>query len=378
MSDTATRARTAIILPGAGARSAYQVGAIKALAELLPPTAPLPFGVVVGTSAGAILGAVLASHAPRFRLGAANLERVWRNFHIDQVIRVDAPSMLRAACHWLVALMSAGILAPLPRSVFDSSPLRKLLARHVHFERIRHNLDRGWLAAFAVSASAYQSARSIAFFECAGDRPGWRRSWREGQRAELTLDHLMASTAVPFLFPPVAMGGEYYGDGAMRQVAPLSPAIHLGADRLLVLTVRPPLGLPAPPATGPGPPALGQIFGFMLDTLFLDGLDTDLDRLYRDNLLAASGRAEALGLRVVRPLIISPSEDLGAIAARHAKLLPRTMRVLLRMLGAGDGEGQQLLSYLLFESAYTRQLIALGYADVRARSAELSEFLAAA
>jgi NTE family protein len=364
-----------LVLPGAGARSGYQIGVLKAISEIVDLNAPCPFPVIVGSSAGAILGTVIASHAARFRQGACYLERVWRNLKVSDVVRDDAPTMLASGLRFLAALISAGWLVAPPRSVLDSSPLRELLERHVNFARVRQALDEGWLRAVGINASAYQSARSICFYDCAGEVEPWQRGWRSGERADLTLDHLMASAAVPFLFPPVMIAGEYYGDGAMRQVAPLSPAIHLGAERLLVITVREAHGLAPPQPPGHLPPAMGQVFGFMLDTLFLDGLSTDLDRLERDNRLVAAAGEDSSGLKRIATLVISPRVDLSEVAFRHRDSLPTTLAALLRSMGAVDHGGRQLLSYLLFEAPYIRELISLGYADALARADEIRAFL---
>ena len=372
--------RLGLVLPGGGARGAYQVGVLKAIAELLPRDAPCPFRVISGTSAGAIIAATLAAHARHFREGAISLERFWRNFHVEQVFRADTSGMLRSGLHFLLALLSGGWLVRPPRSVFDSRPLRATLQRHVNLARVRDALDHGHLDALAINASAYRTAWSVAFYECAGNLPAWQHTWRQGQPTELGYDHLMASAAVPFLFPAVRMGDEYYGDGAMRQVAPLSPAINLGAGKLLVVTVRDSRMRSAlPPQSGGGEehgPSFGQLFGFMLDTLFMDGIQSDLERLRRDNaLIAAVAGPVPEGLRYIEPLVITPREDFGLVAARHAGELPRAVRVLLRTMGAANTADSTLLSYLLFESGYTRELIALGYADAMARRDELQAFL---
>jgi NTE family protein len=363
------------VLPGGGARSAYQVGVLKAVAELLRRTDPSPFRVISGTSAGGIISAVLAAHSARFREGAVSLERFWRNFEVAQVFRADNASMLRAGLHWLFALLSGGTLVPMPQSVFDNRPLRDTLARHVNFARIREALEAGYLDALAISASAYRSALSVAFYECAHGTKPWTHTWRLGRPAELALDHLMASAAVPFLFPPVRMGDEFYGDGAMRQVAPLSPAIQLGAERLLVIGVRAPGVRSVSPAPAATAPSFGEIFGFMLDTLFMDGIQSDLERLEHDNQLLEAVGGRAGGLRTIRTLVITPREDFGPIAAKHAGQVPRALRVLLRTMGAANAGGSTLLSYLMFQGAYTRELIALGYADAMARRDEIRAFL---
>lgn len=363
--------RLGLVLPGGGARGAYQVGVLKALVELVPGDGPLPFRIVAGTSAGAIIAAIVASHAMHFREGIVTLERFWRNFHIEQVYRADTGSMLRSGMHWLLALVSGGWLARAPHAVLDNSPLRELLERHVNFARVSQALDHGYLDALAISASPYHRAQSIAFYAASGEHP----AWPEGVPAELALDHLMASSAVPFLFPPVLMGGEYYGDGAMRQSAPLSAAINLGAERLLIIGVRPALPATPTPAAGGVEPTFGQIFGFMLDTLFMDGVHADLERLRRENQLIAAAGGEVGGMRQIEALQVSPREDFGEIAGRHAADVPRALRVLLRTMGAANPGGQMLLSYLLFEASYTRELIALGYADAMQRRDELQALL---
>ncbi len=369
------RGRTGLVLTGGGARSAYQVGVMRAVADLLPRDAPTPFHVITGTSAGAIVAANVAAYASHFRAGVVALERVWRNFHVDQVFRTDAPSLLRAAFRWLAALLSVGRLASPPDSLLDNTPLRQLLEGGVDFDRIREALATGHLEALAISAAGYSSARSFAFYQSRIHPVADASHWPQGVAAHLGLDHLMASSAVPFLFPPVRMHGEYFGDGAMRQVAPLSPAIRLGADRLFVVGVRdkrPEVPLNADSASTP---SFGRLFGFMLDTLFMDSLHAGVAQLERLNRLVAQSLVpNPEGLRHIDSLVLVPGADLSAIAASHARQMPRTVRALLRILGAAN-DGSELLSYLLFESAYTRELIALGYADTMARRDDVAAFL---
>jgi len=260
--------------------------------------------------------------------------------------------------------------------LLDNTPLRQLLERRIDFSRMREALATGHLEALSISAAGYSSARSFAFYQSrvypAADAPSWPR----GVAAELRLDHLMASSAMPFLFPPVRMHGEYFGDGAMRQVAPLSPAIRLGADRLFVVGVRDRRPQAVLNADAAPTPSFGRLFGFMLDTLFMDSLHAGVAQLERLNrLVAQSFVPTPEGLRHIDSLVLVPGADVSAIAARHARQMPRTMRAMLRIMGAANDDGSQLLSYLLFESAYTRELIALGYADAMARRDEVAAFL---
>jgi NTE family protein len=370
-----SRPRIALVLPGGGARSAYQVGVLKALASWCPPGTPLPFRLLCGTSAGAVLVAVLATYAPRFRQGASALDRVWRGFHVDQVFRSDTSAMLRSGAQVLLALLSAGWLVPPPRSLFDNAPLRRLLEWRVNFARIRQALDAGLLDALAVTATSFATGESVSFIDSARPVRGWERPGQRGVNAVLGLDHLMASAAIPFLFPPVRMMDAHFGDGAMRQVTPLAPAIRLGADRILVIGVRE-RGRARLGAAVTGPPSFGQVFGFMLETLFMEGLDADLERLRRTNeLLDDIPGACQLGLRRIESLVMHPQSDLSAAAAAHAGEMPRSVRSLLRTMGAASEMGGQLTSYLLFEAGYTAELIDMGYGDAQARRDEICAFL---
>ncbi len=362
-----------LVLTGGGARSAYQVGVLLALAELMP-RARNPFQVIVGTSAGAIAAGVLASEAHYWRRAVAGLERVWANFHVDQVFHVDPARMLRAGIHWLLALLSGGLVLSPPKSLLDNSPLRQLLGIHVDCAGIRRSISRGHLHAVALCSSSYGSGHSVAFFDGVDSIPEWARVQRMGRRSELTLDHLMASSAIPFLFPPQKLGEEFFGDGAMRQLNPLSPAIHLGANRLLVIGVR------ARRAAGvvvgrreTTMPTPGEIFGYMLDTLFTDQVYGDLEQLERINQLATMAPDSVRGLRYVETLMLAPSIDPREIAAKHMAEMPAGLKTLMRVIGGPNASGLQLPSYLMFESGYTRELIQLGYRDaMEARSALLA------
>ena len=224
-----------LVLPGGGARCAYQVGVLKGLAEILPRRAPSPFPVISGTSAGAINAVVLATRARLFRHGVADLERVWGNFRTDQVFRADAGTMAKSSAHWLFALVFGGLGVRNPRSLLDNEPLAQLLGRNIRFDAIGESIRKGYLDAVAVTAAGYGSARSLTFYEGREDLEPWVRVRRKGKPTNLGQQHLMASVAAPLVFPPVQIGREYFGDGAMRQATPLSPAVRLGAERLLVI-----------------------------------------------------------------------------------------------------------------------------------------------
>lgn len=373
--------RKALVLPGAGARGAYQVGVLKAIARLLPERAPNPFNIICGTSAGAINAAVLAGRASRFERAIADMEHVWSNFRAGQIYRTNSWAMVKTSLHWLTAAVFGGLGVRNPASLLDNAPLRELLEEQVRFDGIRRAIENGHLDAIAVTASAYATARSVTFFQSHPDTHSWSRIRRTGQATELTVDHLMASAAVPFVFPPVKINGQYYGDGSMRHRAPLSPAIHLGADRLLVVGVRDERPDSEPLTSDDAePPTFAHLGGYMLDTLFSDGLYTDLERLSRINRIVEQLGETKLtgamaGLRPLHTLIIVPRQDLRSVAAEFANELPRGVRILLHGLGASSRSGLQLVSYLLFESGFTRALIEMGYRDAMAMEEELRTFL---
>ena len=379
MNGNPDKVKTALVLPGGGARGAFQAGVLKALAELLPRGHPNPFPVISGTSAGAVNTVVLASRARHFRSAVAELERVWGNFHCNQVYKTDHWTMLKSSTHWMASLVLGGWLVGMPTSLLDNAPLRKLLSSNLHFPRIRDAIDDGYLEAVAVTAAGYASARSTSFFEAMQEQEGWERTRRLGKQVELNLDHLMASIAVPMVFPPVCIGNEYFGDGAMRQATPLSPVVHLGADRILVIGTRDETGDKEPESPG-DPPSFGQIAGYMLDTLFMDGLYSDLERITRINELLDSvpDREIDMGETTMRPIdtmLIVPSEDLRELAYKHRGELPFAIRALMRGVGGSNSSENRLLSFLLFEQAYTRELINLGYHDAMNVNDELLDFV---
>jgi NTE family protein len=367
-------ARVALVLPGGGARSAYQVGVLKAIAGWHPPGSPLPFQVVCGTSAGAINAAVLASQGGDFSAATAEMSRVWGGFRVGQVFRAGALDMLRSGLHLFAALLTGGWLLPMPEALLDNSPLRALLERNIDFTALRRCVAAGRPDAVAVTATSLTHGESVTFIESSRPFEPWFRAARQGIAATLGVDHLMASAAIPLLFPPVEMHRSYFNDGAARQTTPLAPAIHLGADRILVIGVRHPGGARAECVHQPN---MAEQFGFMLDSLFMEGLQADLERLNRVNALLDRMRPgpTPFGMRHVDTMLLQPEEDPADWALAHHAAVPGSLRSLLRVLGARGARGGRLLSYLLFESPYTRELIAVGVRDANRRRAAIAAFI---
>ena len=369
-----------LIMTGGGARAAYQVGVMRALYELLPRDAGNPFPIICGTSAGAINAAVLATDAGNFRRGVRRLMTVWKNFHVHHVYRADVWGALHNSARWFLAAMTAGRLPGGAISLLDNSPLAKLLDGHIDFPAIGRAVEAGHLKAFAVTCSGYGTGQSVTFYQGHSNLEGWSRARRVGVAMPIGLPHLMASSALPFIFPPVHINREFFGDGSMRQIAPVSPALHLGADRLLVIGVGRKSVAPPPRAKQSGYPSLAQIAGHALDSIFLDALEVDLERLQRINRTLSIIPADTLAkngypLRPVEFRVITPSVPLEQIAVKHIGELPRVIRMLLQTVGGTKSGGANLLSYLLFEKSYCRALIRLGYADAMAQRDELLTFL---
>lgn len=369
----------ALLLGGGGARASYQVGALKALAEIVPPEVTNPFPIICGASAGSINATVLAAYARDFHEGVRRLVGVWEHFETNKVFRADGVSAVWRAMRWGLALAFGGAGPFNPISAFDNLPLRGLLERHIPFDRIDQAIDNGLLKALCVTACSYTTGRSVSFFQGQSHLTPWARARRLGRRQRIGIDHLMASTAIPIIFPAIPIGAEYFGDGSMRQNAPISPSLHLGANKVLILGVRREHGEVLDVQDEPPPyPGFGQIAGYILDTLFLNSLWADLERLQRINrtleLLSDSERSKTR-LRPIQTLLISPSEDIAEIAERNEGACPRSVQYLLRFLGARRGSGRRLMSYLLFERPFCRELIGLGYQDATRQREDIQRFL---
>ena len=373
------RSATALVLGGGGARAAYQVGVLQAICEVLPDPRVNPFSIICGTSAGAINAVSLACHAENFQSGVDAVAGVWRNFRAHQVYRADGPGIAVSGMRWMSALALGWLIHRAPRSLLDNAPLGRLLASHLDFGGIDRAIGSGALSAVSVTASGYTSGESVSFFQAAGSVEPWNRVQRMGCRTRLGVEHLLASSAIPFVFPAQRIHREYFGDGSMRQLAPISPAVHLGAQRIMVIGS----GRIQEPSTGRQKqylyPSLAQVAGHAMSSIFLDSLSADVEQLERINQLLGKVAPGALAdagvhFRPIRTLVISPSERLDDMATRYAGALPRPVRIMLGGIGATRRRGGALVSYLLFEAPYTRALIRLGFQDAMAQREEIVSF----
>ena len=374
--EKADRGLTGLVLQGGGARGAYQVGALKAIAEISGQRKS-PFKIVCGASAGAINAAPIAVMAEDFQLAMEHLEELWRGLHCTSIYETQALKVFLSSSRWAGNLIFgiAGLHAT--GGLLDYAPLRRLLEGEFNRERLEKAISSGALHAFCVTASSYNQGIAVTFFEGAEGISDWHRARRRGTRTRVGPAHLLASAALSFAFAPVEINGEYFGDGSLRSTSPLSPAIRTGADKVMVIGTRDTWSPSLPDEHSKATPTFGDIAGHALDVLFNDNLDSDYERMLRINETLAMMPEEAQKKSKLRPisaLLLAPSKDLREIARAHADDLPRTIRVLMKTVGAWRHDGR-LESYLMFETAYIAHLIDLGYHDTIRRAEEVRAFL---
>ena len=368
-----------LILTGGGARVAYQVGVLKAIAEFLPRHAHNPFPIICGTSSGSLNAVTLAVNARSFRKGVQYLLNIWKNSQIDHVYRTDPVSVLKNSSRWFAGLIlsSMGINKLNQVSLLDNAPMVAMLEATLPYEKIQENIDAGHLYALSITASGYGSGCSVTFYQGVEEIPPWKRAHRLGIPTKIEPKHLLASSAIPFIFPAVLVNREYFGDGSMRQIAPISSALHLGATRVLIIG----LGHSEEEQNRSNIcdyPSLAQIAGHVMDSIFLDSLEVDVERVQRINhsigMLTADAQQQ-INWRHVDVLVIEPSQAIEKIAQRYAMHLPWTIRFLLRGIGAMRRSGANLVSYLLFEKNFCRAMIELGYQDALKQKQEILAFI---
>lgn len=380
LSQQVCGSRTGLLLSGGGARAAYQVGVLKAIAEMLPSEACNPFPILCGTSAGALNAAMLASRADDFAQAVNKLEQLWGGLTSEQVTTISYRQLLGSTLKLIGSFFLRGRTIGRPLSLLDNSPLHQLLIKHIDLHAIQPHIDSGQLHGLCLTALSYHSGESISFFQAHKSQPNWHRPRRHGINTTLSHKHLLASSALPGLFPAVRLGNEYYGDGAMRQSAPISPLLHLGANRLLIIGVGN-MEQPAPPLTSPmPPPSLAQVFSQLMNSAFIDTLEEDIHMMDKFNRVAEVLNAEQqrdLNLQPISVLNIQPSIDFAALAFDYMHELPPAMRRFLSTIGAtrSEGSGGEIASYLMFEGPYCRELIEHGYRDCMQQAWHVKQFL---
>ena len=371
--------RTGLVLPGGGARGAYQVGVLKAISDIQGRVNRSPFSVISGTSAGAINASMISSKIEDFHQSILNLENVWINFSTDRIYKTEKLFMLKQSLHWLLTLISGGVLTKNPRSLLDNQPLRDLLEETIDFDSIEKNISSGVLDALIITAASYEKKQSVSFFSTSNDVDNWKKVGRSGRQSEIDIDTLMASVALPLIFPAVMINGHYYGDGAMRQETPLSPAIRLGATNLLIISTES-SGDDSKQQSRMEYPNISEIGGYILDGLFSGSLYSDLERLDRINQVIAQNDQQKVytktkEMRHIDYMVISPSKDINQIAMSCYDDLPLSIRTLFSGIGINKDNDSELLSFLLFESRFSKYLIELGFQDAMRRKEEIGSFL---
>ncbi len=371
--------KTGLVLTGGGARAAFQVGALRAISDIIYRSeCGNPFPIITGTSAGSINATVLAAYARTPRLGIRSLQKVWTNFSVDQIFRSDFIGVARNSGRWLRSIFSTDYHRKHRLGLLNNTPLKELLGRVIHYQNIQESIDCGQLHALSVTASGYYSGESISFFQGNQTIKNWRRYRRCGARTEINQNHLLASSAIPLVFPAVRINNEYFGDGSVRFLSPISPAIHLGADKIMVIGVDPIRDENIARPEEIHYPSTADIAGHVLDSVFIDSLDSDIERIQRVNktikLIPQAVRDLQSNLRPIETFTIAPSKDLSQLASKHFYSLPKLIQFFFARLGIGSEEGSTVLSYLLFESAYTQELIELGYADAMRQKDDIKNF----
>jgi NTE family protein len=370
----------ALVLSGGGARGAYQVGVLKAVGELVAENKLAnPFGAVCGASAGAINAAFLASQCHDFRVGTEKLVDLWASLSSDQVFKTDMVSLGKTGLRWMGEMSFGGFTNPNEgRALLNTEPLFHLLEKNLDLNQIRQNIDSGTIRALAISALDYNTSETITFVQGSPDLPSWNKIRRRSERTVIEAQHVLASSSIPLLFPSTQVGDRHFGDGCVRNLAPLGPALYLGAQEMLVIGVRMPSEV-SPENTNiiAKTPSVAKVTNVLLNSVLLDGIEIDVERLKRINefLRRVPPQHQAnLNFRPVNALMISPSRDIGKIAASMSSQLPRVIRYLLKGLGPLS-EAAEIISYLLFEKDFMMSLIDMGYEDAYAQKKEILRFL---
>ena len=378
--DWKTEGKTALVLSGGGARGAYQVGVLKAVSDMFPKHSHNPFAIISGTSAGAVNAVALAASANNFRLSVRKVEKIWNELRVNKVYNADALHLAYSVLRLILSLFNEGIGRRKPVALLDNAPLRELLSHVIHFRKLQERINKGYLDAVAVTESSYTSGKSATFFQSNSGIHRWSDHKADGIPAVLSVKHLLASSALPTIFPSEQLGVEHYGDGALRQLSPISSALHMGAERVMVIGVSGRSSQTPAEQFEQHSPSLAKMVGHIFDSAFIDTMENDLNHLVRINELLGiieneNPQSPTADLKKVDLLLIEPSIAFDRIAEKHVADLPRSMRAVLHVTGAtAHGGGGELASYLLFEGAFCRELIRAGYQDALEQETVIRQF----
>jgi NTE family protein len=371
--------KNALVLTGGGARAAYQVGVLSAITKFVPRNHGIPFPIICGTSAGAINATALACYASCFHLGVKKLDWMWRNIQTHNIYHCDPLRVFSHISRGILGSFQADYANKSARSLLNSTPLRSLLNGVINYDRIDSNINNDYLSALSITASNFSTGNSISFFQSEPGILPWARAKRLGEPCQINSEHLMASAAIPLVFQSIKIRSQHYGDGSVHQLSPLSPAIHLGAERILVIGLEQPKDQIHKNENNPHPPSTATIAGHLLDTIFADTLQSDLERMSRINntlsLIPSEARDGIEGLKHIDSLVINPSKNFNTIALRHFHKLPLSIRLLVRTAGITKDSESSILSYLLFDKNYCQELITLGFEDAMKQEVEIRDFL---
>lgn len=358
--------KAGLVLSGGGARGAYQAGVIKALHDILKPMEKFPFDVLCGVSAGSINASGLATYSDDFSIAEQKIEKIWSELTADQVIRTDIRSLGKIGATWLRDLSLGGALGGgQAKALLETDPLRELLSENFDTEKTQQNIESGHIHALAISATNIYTNNSVCFVQGHSTASMWSRHKRVSEATQIKVDHIMASSAIPIFFPSIEVEGRHFTDGCIGNIAPLSPAVHLGAQKIIAVGVRN-IAMESEQNQGPrSQPSIAHLIGLMMNTIFMDSIEIDIQRMKRINemmLLSSKEYQEEMHWKPIEILQISPSENIAAIASQHTKDIPRVVRYLMKGLG-DQGSTEDIASYLLFDSSFCSRLIELGYTD---------------
>lgn len=371
--------KTALLLTGGGATAAYQVGVLKAIAKFMPRNHGIPFPIICGTSAGAINATTIACYASCFHLGIRKLEYVWRNLHTKNIYHSSGSKVFGHILQNAFASFQADHVLKQPMSLLNNEPLRDLLNKVVQFNRIDTNILNGYLSSISITGASYSTGDTISFYQADKSIEPWKRAKRRGIQTHLHTDHLMASSAIPLIFPSVKIKHEHYGDGSISQLSPLSTPIHLGAERIFIVGVEQPKQDIHHAVNYNQPPTAANIAGHLMDTVFNEALNSDLERMHRVNktvnLIEKNKLEMQSNLKNIDSLMIRPSKNFHVIANDHYQELTWSIRLLLRLMGIKKDTETTLMSYILFEQNYCKKLIHIGFNDALEQEKQIREFL---